>query len=74
MIPSSTNPKWRELAQGRIAHNFQLVAASMLISRVSRGLKDSPSEEKVQSAIGEVRAFFEKYEGLLAQDLATIFK
>lgn len=73
MIPARTNGKWAKLVTGELSHNFNNVAAGLLLSRLRREMQAKPEPQTLQKCLDEEYAFFEKYERILSQDIATIF-
>jgi hypothetical protein len=73
MVPSTDNPRWREVLDGTLTHQFKSVPAGLMVSRLKRQLVTDGSEENWQKSISEMRAFFEKYEKVMANDISAIF-
>ena len=74
MLPSPYHPKWRMLVLGECDHQFKLVAASMIVARLRRTVKADGSEKCIQACVGELIAFMSKYEAVVKDDLAAVFK
>lgn len=74
MLPDKNNPKWISLLKGEINHNFKIVSASMMLSRLNRQLKRDDSKESIKSCIDEAYDFFKKFQNLFEEDLKEIFK
>lgn len=73
MLPSTSDPKWRDLLTGKIRHSFNVVSASLLVSRLNRQTKADRNEEYLDKYINEAHAFFEKYQKILEDDISAIF-
>ena len=69
-----THPNWARLVVGSLSHEFKVVSASLMLSRIVREFKNDPTPAKKQASIDEFIAFCSKYEGLLKDDLAQVFK
>lgn len=74
MVISKSHPNWPLLIEGKINHKFQLVSASMLLSRLTRDYKSNPTPSKMDQSIDEAISFFSKYQNLFQDDLTEIFK
>ena len=73
MIPPRNDGKWSKLVTGEINHKFKVMSAGLLLARIQRETKSSSDSLTLQRCIGEVYAFFEKYENLLREDITAIF-
>jgi hypothetical protein len=71
-IPKS-HPQWENLIKGTTTHQFKVVSASLIVSRLGRGYKADPTPQKLSAAIDELVAFFEKFEHLFKEDLERLF-
>ena len=71
MVPSGSHPAWAKLVKGDIDHQFKPASAGMLFFSLRRKYKQDPSA--LSSCVQEARAFFEKYERILADDMKRIF-
>ncbi len=72
MVPSESHPTWAKLVKGEIDYKFGAASAGMLFfSLKSKFRKDSSS---LQACIREARAFFDKYQNILADDMQKLFK
>jgi hypothetical protein len=72
MIPSESHPAWARLITGEIDHQFGPASAGMLFFNLRRRHKGDPST--LRACISEARAFFQKYERILENDVKQIFK
>ena len=73
MLPAKTSYKWKELIQGNIDYKFKSVPAGLIISRVSRSLKNDNSDENINKCLDEVYNFFYKYQRIFQDDITAIF-
>ena len=73
MIPAKTDGKWKKLVTGELNHNFNNLAAGLLMSHLHREMLAKPEPQTLQKCLDEQYAFFEKYERILSRDIATIF-
>ncbi len=74
MLPDKNNKKWISLVKGEIKHDFKVISASMLISRLSRHIKKNDTQEAINDSINEAYEFFKKYENIFQEDINEIFK
>lgn len=72
MVPSATHPTWTQLIKGELDHKFRIAAASMLFFTLRQKHKRTPTELPKQ--IEEARAFFGKYEHVLAAEIEVLFR
>ncbi len=74
MLPPKSHPAWKRLVTGELTHAFQLVSAGMCVSRNVRAVQaQGKSPQAVDAAVEEVRAFFQRYENILQNDITRIF-
>jgi hypothetical protein len=73
MIPPLDDQRWDELLTGRKQHQFRSVPAGLMFSRLRRQLESDGSPSSFDRCRLEARAFFEKYEKILADDITAIF-
>ncbi|MBF0236769.1 MAG: hypothetical protein HQM12_03625 [SAR324 cluster bacterium] len=73
MIPDKSNPKWKQLVTGALPHQFKVVPAGMLISRLLRESQKDRSTANIERCVKEAHEFFIKYESLLGNDIKAIF-
>jgi hypothetical protein len=74
-IPSSNDPKWRDIILGNQKIEFEFLALKFFIGQVQIRLAESPSEEQVQTEVENLRKIFVEGEGhpKVAADLKKIF-
>jgi hypothetical protein len=72
MIPSKLDPGWRNLLTGKVKHEFKCVPAGLMLSRACRDFAKEPA--RASELIDEVHNFFARYETILKDDLAAIFR
>ena len=72
MIPSESHPTWARLVKGEINHNFAPASAGMLFFNLR--LKYKKDSSSLNECIQEARRFFDKYQGILAEDIKKLFK
>jgi hypothetical protein len=73
MIPPASDPHWRNVVTGSISFQPSMLALQILLTRLKTAVERDQSPGNVSRAIGELRAYFEKYEAIAADDLAQIF-
>tara|TARA_Y100001960_G_scaffold333814_1_gene441183 strand:+ start:1169 stop:1435 length:267 start_codon:yes stop_codon:yes gene_type:complete len=71
MIPPASNPKWAQLVKGEVSFEYKFLALKIALTRFQHNVKFNNAD--VNSVVAELRAFFEKNEGMLADDIKTIF-
>jgi hypothetical protein len=72
MIPSASHPVWAGLITGEIDHKFGPASAGMLFFNLRRRHKSDPSS--IKACVAEARAFFQKYERIMDNDIKQLFK
>jgi hypothetical protein len=70
VLPASTQSALRSLITGTLDHQFRVPAASLLIFRLRYQYSEEPS--RLEALVREASVFFEKYESILAQDIARL--
>ncbi len=73
MIPDANDPHWRDVVTGSRPFEPEMLALQILITRLRMSTRRDASATNVAQAIGELRAFFQKYEAIAADDLEQIF-
>ena len=73
MIPSKSDGRWAKLVSGELKVQFNVLSAGLLISRMQRETKAAPDYITQRRCVDEVYAFFQKFEGILQEDIAKIF-
>jgi hypothetical protein len=69
-IPNSRHPVWEKLVTGQTKHKFTMFAANMALDHATRCYAMDTSSKA--ALIQEFHDFCEKYEHLVASDLASI--
>jgi hypothetical protein len=73
MIPPANDPHWLNVVTGSTRFQPSALALQILVTRLKATVERDGSPENVTRAIGEIRAYFEKYEAIAGDDLAQIF-
>jgi hypothetical protein len=73
MLPAKSNIIWKKLIKGEIKHQFKSVPAGLIISRISRSIKNDESPGNINKCLDEVYEFFKKYEKIFIDDINVIF-
>ncbi len=73
MLPPIDDPRWSKLLKGEIQHQFRSVPAGLMFTRLRRALGGDVSTGNERKCLDEAYAFFQKYEKILADDIAVIF-
>ena len=71
MIPAMHHPAWEKLIKGENRCKFSNAAASMLFFHLQAQYKRDPS--RLDEQITQARAFFSKYEKILADEIRMLF-
>jgi hypothetical protein len=74
MLPNQTDSRWEALLTGKIQHQFKMTAAGLCVSRLQRDLAKDRSSAALGAAVGEVHAFFKKYETIMGEDISALFR
>lgn len=72
-IPRS-HPRWADLVEGRVSHQFEAMSASLMLNRLKREWAKDPTPANRDKLVGDAYTFFSKFEALFAADLQAIFK
>lgn len=67
-----TDVQWKALFAGEMIVQFDNLGLSMMVMRLQRNYKKDPGT--LEQCIQEANSFCEKYENLVKNDLAKIFK
>jgi len=73
-VPSRLDPRWRDVATGKIAPKWQSLAVKMMMMRVIGETKANPSPATVVKCAGEIYDFFAKNAAAAPADLAAILR
>jgi len=73
MIPQKTDGRWVRLINGKLSHNFKLVPAGLMLSRLRRQFSSAISPKNERECVDELYDFFQKYERILQEDIKAIF-
>ena len=74
MIPEKTDPRWKDIVEGKISREFKAVAAGLCVSRNQRAYRLDRSPETMSKCIDELIAFFTRYESISQDDLKALFE
>ncbi|WP_353572872.1 hypothetical protein [Candidatus Albibeggiatoa sp. nov. BB20] len=73
MLPEQSDVRWKQLIEGDIQYNCEVMAANMLLKRVASSVYQDDSEGNVQQSIQETYQFFVRYQSILENDIVNIF-
>jgi hypothetical protein len=73
MVPSPSHPRYRQLVKGEFTHKFKQFTAGMCVSRNQRKVAMDNSPQATAEAVKDIHEFFQKFEGILEEDLKAIF-
>ena len=73
MLPPIEDQRWNKLLYGEIKHEFRSMSAGLMFTRLRRQLENDSSTAAFLQCRQEAYAFFQKYEKILADDIAAIF-
>lgn len=74
ILPPKTDPRWRDVALGKISGPWQMLALKILLTRVQGSLNADASPANLDKCAQEIYAFFEKNLKLAQKDLAAILR
>ncbi|MBN1894681.1 hypothetical protein JW906_09305 [bacterium] len=74
MIPRRSHPKWEALVKGDIRPNFKVFSGNMMLSQLSRSIRNDDSEGNIKACIDKAYAFFTRFEQLFSAELNRIFR
>ena len=74
MIPAKSHPKWEALVKGDIKPNFKVFSGNMMLSQLSRAIKNNNSTVNIKDCIDQAHDFFTRFEHLFSDELNTIFR
>lgn len=74
MIPPKNSGKWRDLVTGKRQLPTDHLGLQLFLKRVSTKLKPTSPVQEIEDAVGELHAFFVKYERILQKELVQISK
>ncbi|MCV6637029.1 hypothetical protein [Candidatus Albibeggiatoa sp. nov. NOAA] len=74
MLPDKSDVRWKQLVEGDIQYNCELMAANMLLKRIVFSVHQDNSQQNIQQAIQETYQFFVHYQSILENDIANIFR
>lgn len=72
MIPSKSDPRWKQIVIGDDALNFQALPTKMLMMRV-RVLARDKTPQKIEEAIEIAYDFFSQNSNILYNDIVLLF-
>ncbi len=73
MIPSKSDPKWRNLLQDPTQHQFKFLALKFLMMRLKLALKQDAGPANLSKCSDELHQFAVQHEKFVVADLAPIF-
>ena len=73
ILPNISDARWKQLVEGEIQYNCELMAANMLLQRVILDVHQDHSEQNINKSIQETYQFFMRYQSILENDIINIF-
>jgi hypothetical protein len=73
VLPSRLDPRWREIAVGKLGGNWHMLAVKLMMQRIRTEMQADPSPANAMKCAGEIHAFFEKNQKIAGADLDEIF-
>jgi hypothetical protein len=73
VLPSRLDPRWRDVATGKLGGNWRLLAVKLMMQRIRTATHADPSPANVMKCAGEIHDFFEKNQKIAGADLAELF-
>jgi len=72
-LPSRLDPRWRDVATGKLGGNWHMLAVKLMMQRIRTEMQANPSPANAMKCAGEIHDFFEKNQKIAGADLAEIF-
>lgn len=72
MVPSKSDPRWKQIVIGDDALNFQALPTKMLMMRI-RVLAKDKTPQKIEEAIEIAYDFFSQNSNILYNDIVLLF-
>lgn len=72
-VPPLTDSRWRDVATGKLAKPWQLLAVKIMMTRITGLTKADPSPATVSKCVEEIHSFFAKNVQIAQADLTAIF-
>jgi xanthine/CO dehydrogenase XdhC/CoxF family maturation factor len=72
-LPSRLDPRWRDVAVGKLGGNWHLLATKLMMQRIRTEMQVDPSPANAAKCGGEIHDFFEKNQRIAGADLVEIF-
>ena len=74
-LPSTNHPKWEEVISGKSNPKLEFLGTKLLLGRLARTYKSSPTPETMKACIVELESFFYKNQAIpkAQSDLDRIF-
>jgi hypothetical protein len=73
-LPPRSDPRWRDLATGKIAGPWQNLAVKLMLARLGAVTRADPTPATIDKAIDDIRAYFDKNLQAAQSDLQNIFR
>lgn len=73
-LPPRSDPRWRDLATGKIAGPWQNLALKIMLTRLCALTRANPSPAMIDKAVDDIRAYFDKNLQAAQSDLQNIFR
>jgi len=73
VLPSRLDPRWREIALGKLGGNWHMLAVKLMMQRIRSEVHADPSSANITKCAGEIHNFFEKNQKIAGADLDEIF-
>lgn len=72
-VPPITDQRWRDVATGKIARPWKLLAVKIMMTRVTGLTRADTSPATLSNCVQEIHSFFTKNFQIAQEDLASIF-
>ena len=59
-LPSRLDPRWRDVAVGKLGGNWHMLAVKLMMQRIRSEMQADPSPGNITKCAGAVHDFFEK--------------
>lgn len=72
-VPPITDPRWRDVATGKIVRPWKLLAVKIMMTRIIGLTRADPSPAVISGCVQEIHSFFAKNAQIAQDDLTSIF-
>jgi len=73
ILPDISDVRWKQLVEGEIQYNCEVMAANMLLKRIISDVHQDNSAQNLKKSMQETYQFFVRYQSILENDIINIF-